>query len=789
MRSLKVISIFAIVALLVSMLAVPTLAAAEVEELVYDALSKHRNISTLEQENEIKNVEAANAAVVAKNYTEEPWNTVLNGTTGLLTAEIKGKQSSVRTLTLEYLRGKNITLSAEDATISGKIATFKSQNDAVMNNYDLDDVSIKDSAAKYNQLENELTAIYRLYGEICRDVEDSSNGILVDGVAFSGLSDAQITEMFSAKIAKFYKDINSLLFAGKDTWQAAYSALLCGENKITIGLILGSEGAAALANAETMQRVYDYIDSADILKTVAAYKVDLYSDDFSKSNTAFYNLLKDVMDDILDISGMEAVKTSLESIGWTTENVVAAMKVSQDAADVNFYSRAINLNMVLGRYLGIYKGGNLQAPVKVFVNTAANDSYDICVEKGSYKASVINVIDTVVRQSNGTSSTILTTDDDGRLKFTVTSSDVGQGYRLGCYRDGSDTSKVWNYIAVKSLDVEEGSIPVESIAIKQGKNIVIYIDESIQLEAIISPSDATNKNVTWTTSDQNVLTIDATGKITGKQTGYVVVTVKSEDGGYIATITVTVKKRVGGAGSMGETTVPTTKPTPTIIPTPTQPPTGSHYFEDLQDHWASDELDELIEKGIIEGYGEEGSTGEMGGIEAIYRFYPDRPISRAEFATIICRMMSLPVTREGVIYVDTENHWARDYVATATKYGYMIGVSETEFAPDLPIPREQVIAVILRVLTFGYDVLNPGAQKIYTSDEILELVKVHFGYEFTDLSQQIPDINSGSEWARAYVEMAYKDKIVEGYEDHTMRPLINATRAEAVIMAKRALWK
>ena len=151
--------------------------------------------------------------------------------------------------------------------------------------------------------------------------------------------------------------------------------------------------------------------------------------------------------------------------------------------------------------------------------------------------------------------------------------------------------------------------------------------------------------------------------------------------------------------------------------------------------------------------------------------------------------MSLPLTTEGVIYEDTEDHWAREYVATATKYGYMIGISETLFAPDWPIPREQVIAVILRVLTFGYDVVNPGTQKSKTSDEILELVKEHFGYTYVDISDEITDINSGSDWARAYVEMAYTHDLVEGYTDHTMRPLTNATRAEAVVIAKRALWK
>lgn len=790
MRKLRIISIIAVVAMLMSVISLPTVSAAGIEELVYEAFEKHRGTSNDAQEAEIKNIEAVNATLVAKGYNEAPWSTILTGAKGLLTSEIKEKLSSKRTLTLEFLRGKNITLATPNAEIESAIAAFKSENDEILTRYDLDDVSIKDSAARYNKLEDELTEIFKDYNKIYKKVTETSNTLLVDGAAFSGIDSVPVEKMFSEKITKVFKDANSLLFAGKDTWQAKYKELLCGENKITMGLIIGREGAAALANAENMQRVYDYIDSADILKTVVKYQTDLYSDDLNgKSNPAFYALLKDVFDDILALQGMEDVKTALDNIGWTTENIVSAMKITQDAADKDFHSRAINLNMILGRYLDVYQNGLKQAPVKVFVNTAKTDEYDICVAKGVYRASVINVIDT--KAINKPGCAISTSDDDGRLRFTVAASDIGTGYDLECYRDGSDKASVQYYIATKKFDVADGKIPVQSITIKEGSSIEIYIGESTQLGVIISPVNATNQNVTWTIDDSEIADVDDAGVLTGIKVGNATVTVTTEDGGYTATITVTVKKRSGGMGGLGGGggTQPTATPTPTVQPTPTTPPTGSHYFADLENHWAADELDELIEKGVVEGYGEDGSTGGLEGVEAIYKFYPDRPISRAEFATIICRMMSLPVTKEGVIYKDTENHWARDYVATATKYGYMIGVSEDMFAPDWPIPREQVIAVIMRVLTFGYDVLNPGTHKIYTSDEILELVKAHFNYEYTDLSQQVTDINSGSGWARAYVEMAYKGSFVEGYEDHTMRPLLNATRAEAIVIAKRALWK
>ena len=60
------------------------------------------------------------------------------------------------------------------------------------------------------------------------------------------------------------------------------------------------------------------------------------------------------------------------------------------------------------------------------------------------------------------------------------------------------------------------------------------------LTATVAPSDATNKNVTWKSSNTAVATVDDNGKVTGVAAGEATITVTTEDGGKTATCKVSV---------------------------------------------------------------------------------------------------------------------------------------------------------------------------------------------------------------------------------------------------------
>ena len=85
---------------------------------------------------------------------------------------------------------------------------------------------------------------------------------------------------------------------------------------------------------------------------------------------------------------------------------------------------------------------------------------------------------------------------------------------------------------------------VESVALDQAEMRVVKGAQAT-LTATITPSDATNTNVIWTSSDERIATVEK-GVITAKTCGEVTITVTTEDGEKTATCLVTVYQPVTG---------------------------------------------------------------------------------------------------------------------------------------------------------------------------------------------------------------------------------------------------
>ena len=96
-----------------------------------------------------------------------------------------------------------------------------------------------------------------------------------------------------------------------------------------------------------------------------------------------------------------------------------------------------------------------------------------------------------------------------------------------------------NIEATIDVTVQKKIIDVNKITLDKSK-LTLEIGKSNTLKATISPSNATNKTITWTSSDNSVATVD-NGKVTAIKAGTTTITATSNNG-KVATCTVTVKE-------------------------------------------------------------------------------------------------------------------------------------------------------------------------------------------------------------------------------------------------------
>lgn len=84
-------------------------------------------------------------------------------------------------------------------------------------------------------------------------------------------------------------------------------------------------------------------------------------------------------------------------------------------------------------------------------------------------------------------------------------------------------------------------IPVTGVTLDKTE-AELEIGATVQLTATVAPADATNKALVWSTSDAAIATVSDTGLVTAVAAGTATITVKTVDGEFTATCTITVKE-------------------------------------------------------------------------------------------------------------------------------------------------------------------------------------------------------------------------------------------------------
>lgn len=160
-------------------------------------------------------------------------------------------------------------------------------------------------------------------------------------------------------------------------------------------------------------------------------------------------------------------------------------------------------------------------------------------------------------------------------------------------------------------------------------------------------------------------------------------------------------------------------------------PQGS--FPDIQGHWAEEFIQALLNRNLIRGY-DDG------------RFYPDRPITRAQFAAVIQEAFQPSPQRSAGAFRDVPgNHWAARAIQATYRGGFLSGFPDGRFGPDSNLLRIQIWVALVN----GLDLLpqrqgNPALLAVYVDRQAIPSYALNAMAKATQLALVVntPDIQT-----------------------------------------------
>ena len=220
-----------------------------------------------------------------------------------------------------------------------------------------------------------------------------------------------------------------------------------------------------------------------------------------------YNKSTGIVNDIY-----EGTDTAFEDKDLTSGKYIYTVKaiVDENDADANLYSNSVSEESeaviipepVTGievandyQHMGLFVGGSGKIRYSVLPGNATNTN--VTFKSLNEKVATVDANGVVTGVSEGNADIVITTEEGGfEAKCTV---------RV----DGIDARGI------------------ERVG---DKTVTMGLNQTSQLQVKITPSDTTNKNVQWTSSNNSVATVDSNGGVTSKNSGSTIITVTTHNG-------------------------------------------------------------------------------------------------------------------------------------------------------------------------------------------------------------------------------------------------------------------
>ena len=365
--------------------------------------------------------------------------------------------------------------------------------------------------------------------------------------------------------------------------------------------------------------------------------------------------------------------------------------------------------------------------------------------------------------------------------------------------------------------------PVTSVTLDKS-TLSLIEGENEQLTATVEPSNATNKAVTWSSSDSSIVTVGADQTDNTKATvkalkeGSATITATTADGNKNATCTVTVKEppytgkysyevstSVGDHGSLTVDRYATEGDEVTITVTP-------------------DEAYKLDDLSVTAGGKEVALTAGGDGTFSFTMPSADVKISATFAEDPDWTEPEEPATDVSDIFLDVApNAWYKDAVQYAYAGGLMTGVSANEFAPEATTTRAMIVSMLARLegvesaesagftdvaaddwyatavnwaaasgITSGTGDGNFSPNTAITREQLAAILMNYAQYKGQDVSARATldtysDATAISSWANDVMSWAVAEGLISGVTADTLQPQGAATRAQVAAILQRFL--
>ena len=360
---------------------------------------------------------------------------------------------------------------------------------------------------------------------------------------------------------------------------------------------------------------------------------------------------------------------------------------------------------------------------------------------------------------SGTLPAGLTLDTNtGTISGTPTTANT-YNFTVTATNDSGNDSKQFSL----TIDPKQ-TVSVTGVTLDQAE-LSLYTGESKTLIATVQPSDATIQNVTWESSNTEVATVDANGKVTAEGEGEATITVTTADGGKTATCAVTVTAApvpVSGVSLNKDSTSLTVGDTETLTATITPDNATNKNVT-----WSSDtpsvaSVNNGVVTAVAPGTATITVTTADGGFTATcaVTVRPDVPPANPNYR------ITVEATQGGTVTADP----------TAAKAGATVTLT--------PVPhRGYQVGTVAVTDRFG-DAVAVTEQADGTYTFVMPNGQVTVTVTFAEAPLPFHDVAEG-DWFYDAVRYAYENSLMDGVGDNLFAPNSQTTRAQLVTILHR----